>query len=216
MTKKITLGLCFCLIMPGCGTLPSVGLKDGKLPKDIHDKPITMYVHEEDEFSILTPGGAHQGIVGAVIEGMSTPNWSGKMPSTPHLVAKRLREGASTAHRLDVSPVPEEITKAPSQGGIYPELDHYSLSVSTTLNWATYLPTRWQTFQYCLKAYSTLRAPNGEILWQQTCEAGSIFNEDESLQLDVTDFRRDDGKKFLDIVELASNKCADELLSKFK
>ncbi len=212
--KRFYIGLCLCFFISGCTVAPTVELKGSKLPADINSKPIAMYVHEETAFGIMTPGGAHQGLLGKLIENMNKPNWQGTVPTAPTLIAQHLHDGLSKTHGLKVSSVPDKITKAPSQGGVYPKSDRYSFSVSTKFNMMMYRPMHWQTYQYTVRAYATLRAPDGAILWQKNCMAGDVAKGDESLQLHMTEFRRDGGEKLRNIVKLGAKKCADELLAK--
>lgn len=211
--KNSFIGLCVFLLISGCTTAPSVDFKEGMLPNNIHDRPIVIHVHEESSFHIMTPGG--MGLVGALIEKATTPNWQGVVPNAPKLIAMHLREGLSSKHGLLVSPVPDEIIKGPPVVKSSQKEGPYSLSLSTTLNRACYRPLHWQTYQYNIIAYSTLRAPDGEILWQKNCVVGSADQDDKSLQLHMTEFRRDGGKKFTGIVETGIKKCADQLLSEF-
>lgn len=206
---KILTSVFTFLLMTGCTAVKPIGLDWKGVPENIKGGQITVVVIEEAPLQVFTPGHA----VGAgFIDDITRPDGSSiKLPSSSYLTAVYLREKLISKRGLNLTEVPNELTKKRSAK------DPYSpgrpvLEVYVDTNFLGYRPMAWQTYQYMLHGHARLLSATGVILWQNRCKIGGA-TEDKSLQLDRSDFKNNDALKLKEIIRLAAARCASELTS---
>ena len=196
-------------LLAGCSTLSPVTSSTSGLQTGFANRPVSVVVYAEPEMSVLTPGD----VVGAgLIDALTRPDGSNiPLPSPSYLVAKKLREILSTTTPINLGEVQNILTPLPAaKTATSPNRD--TLEVFTDINYLSYRPFAWQTYQYMLLAHARLVGPSGNVVWQGLCTIGGNA-KDESLQLDRTEFKNNNGAKLVEILNVAADRCAKEIAS---
>jgi len=172
---------------------------------------IQFIVYMEPDLFLMTPGSV---VGGGLIDSMTRPDGSSiPLPSPSYLFAVSLREKLSENTSLMLEDVKNELT--PFNGKIKKisnPTGKHSLLVFTELNFLGYRPLKWATYQYGYMARVRLSDPEGKTTWEYRCAVKPSKN-DPTLQLDRTEFKNNDGEKLIDVVKLATSRCADQIVS---
>lgn len=209
---KVVLAAAATLLMTGCASaLKPIPLNKQALATDFRDTPVNVVVYIESPVQIYTPGNA----VGAgLIDEMTKPD-GGRMPmpSPSYFTALKLREQLGKSLGLSINPVPETLSYNKTKRDPAQPASPYTLEVGVHLNFFSYRPMHWQTYQYLMGANAKLLGKDGQPIWQEVCKVGGTAS-DETLQLDRMEFRANDGKRLKEVMEVAASKCVESMTGK--
>ena len=131
------------------------------------------------------------------------------MPGPSSTIASRLITTLDSTTDLNPGAVANAFVPAPKRADVRPEARD-TLEVITEINQIRYRPMNWQSYQYMLRAHARLIGSDRRVVWQHVCKVGGP-SEDKTLQIDRSDFVKQDGDELKALIESAAELCADQI-----
>ncbi|WNO10978.1 hypothetical protein [Teredinibacter sp. KSP-S5-2] len=205
----------FSLFLSGCAPSP-VQISHDTVLDSIDFKPVDVVVLTDPEINITTPMKAlmesgtlgihtifYADKLGSAADGL-------KLENPSELVARKLRTELIDLSGMNILPMPDSLEFYDE----VPASQNYTLAVGMVSNQLAYRPMAWTTYQYSTAFRGELIAPNGEVLWRQTCGVASL-GADKNLQIKFTKVKDKDTQRMNEIYTHVAGICAEDLANKF-